>query len=106
MLTLLAMLALAGLTLATLFLRAQIEAQPFVPLTQANVASSTITAAVRFGGYDVIAIRCGRFDTGPDTIRLPCLTADGKLVAPGGCPGESIFPSTLVEVSRLGQRRD
>ena len=100
-LTLLAMLALAGLTLAALFLRAQIEHSRLSALTQANVASSTITAAVRFGGYDVIADSLRVFDTGPGHDSVAVFDRNGKLVAQVVAPGESSFPSTLVEVSRL-----
>ena len=57
------------------------RAQSSVRPDQANVASSTITAAVRFGGYDVIAGFAARLRyRSPDTIRLP-FDRNGKLVA-------------------------
>ena len=90
-LTLLAMLALAGLTLATLFLRAQIEHSRLSALTQANVASSTITAAVRFGGYDVIADSLRVFDTGPGHDSVAVFDRNGKLVAQVVAPANQAF---------------
>ena len=50
-LTLVAMLSLAGVALASLFLKGQIDESRVSALTQANVASSTMSAAMRFGGY-------------------------------------------------------
>lgn len=100
-LTLLAMLALAGLTLATLFLRAQVEHSRLSALTQANVASSTVTAAVRFGGYEVIVDSLRAFDTGPGHDSVAVFDRKGKLIAQVVAPGESIFPVNLAEVPRL-----
>ena len=100
-LTLLAMLALAGLTLATLFLRAQVEHSRLSAPTQANVASSTVTAAVCFGGYEVIADLTARLrHWSPGTIRSPCLTAMANW-SRSGRPRRVNFPVNLVEVSRL-----
>ena len=76
--TLLGMLLLAGLALAALFAKDQIEQSRVAALTQASVASSTASAALRFGGSDVIAESLRVFDSGPDpdlcmTGRAACL---------------------------------
>ena len=53
--TLTVMLLLAGLTLALLFAKDRIEQSRVAAMNQASIASSTVSAAVRFGGYDVIS---------------------------------------------------
>ena len=64
--TLVGMLLLAGLTLAALFAKDQIEQSRVAAFTQASVASSTVSAVLRFGGSDVIAESLRVFDSGPD----------------------------------------
>ncbi len=84
--TLLAMLLLAGLTLAALFARDQIEQGRIAALTQANVASSTVVAALRFGGKDVISESLRVFDSGPDpdsaAVYVPSRATTRQTAAP------------------------
>ncbi|HPV23874.1 MAG TPA: hypothetical protein PLJ65_06845, partial [Casimicrobium sp.] len=87
--TLVVMLAFAGVSLALLFLKGQVDQSRITALTQANVASSTITAAVRFGGYDVIADSLRVFDSGPGHDSAAVYNRSGHLVAELVAPGES-----------------
>lgn len=84
--TLLAMLLLAGLTLAALFARDQIEQGRIAALTHANVASSTVVAALRFGGKDVISESLRVFDSGPDpdsaAVYVPSRATTRQTAAP------------------------
>ncbi len=99
--TLIVMLLVAGLALAAVFQRSRIEHSRLGALTQANVASSTITAAVRFGGYDVIADSLRAFDTGPGHDSAAVFDRKGKLVAQIVAPGEERFPALLGDVAGL-----
>ena len=94
--TLVVMLAFAGISLALLFLKGQVDQSRITALTQANVASSTITAAVRFGGYDVIADSLRVFDSGPGHDSAAVYNRNGQLVAELVAPGELRFPSEIV----------
>ena len=76
-----AMLLVATLSIAALFLRAQIEHSRASALTQANVASSTMAAAMRFGGYEVINDALRVFDTGANHDSAAAYDRAGKLVA-------------------------
>ncbi len=93
--TLVVMLAFAGVSLALLFLKGQVDQSRITALTQANVASSTITAAVRFGGYDVIADSLRVFDSGPGHDSAAVYNRSGHLVAELVAPGESRFPPEI-----------
>ena len=53
-LTLVATLSIAVVGRSALFLRGLIAESPVAALAQAQVASSTMSAAMRFGGYEVI----------------------------------------------------
>ncbi len=97
--TLLAMLLLAGLTLAALFARDQIEQGRIAALTQANVASSTVAAALRFGGKEVIAESLRVFDSGPDPDSAAVYDPQGRLLAQVVAPGEAKFPPQLTAIS-------
>ena len=99
--TLLTMLLLAGLALSAYFLKTQIEESRVTALTRANVASSTIAAAMRFGGYEVIAESLRVFDTGPGHDSAAVYDRSGTLVAELVAPGESRFPSRVADVSNL-----
>ena len=96
--TLLAMLLLAGLTLAALFAKDQIEQSRIAALTQANVASSTVAAGLRFGGAEVIAESLRVFDSGPDPDSAAVYDRQGRLLAEVVAPGESKFPPTLAAI--------
>jgi diguanylate cyclase (GGDEF)-like protein len=93
--TLVVMLTFAGVSLAVLFLKAQVDQSRITALTQANVASSTITAAVRFGGYDVISDSLRVFDAGPGHDSAAVYNRRGQLVAELVAPGEVRFPSEI-----------
>lgn len=92
------MLLVATLSIAALFLRAQIEHSRASALTQANVASSTMAAAMRFGGYEVINDALRVFDTGADHDSAAAYDRTGKLVAQLVAPREADFPSHLSEL--------
>lgn len=62
------MLLVAGLTLAALFEKDQIEKRRVAALTQASVASSTASAAQRFGGSEMIVESYYVCDRGPTLI--------------------------------------
>jgi diguanylate cyclase len=93
--TLVAMLLLAGLTLAALFARDQIESSRVAAMTQANVASSTVTAALRFGGADVISESLRVFDSGADHDSAAVYDRQGRLLAEVVSNGEQRFPQSL-----------
>jgi len=93
--TLFVMLVFAGISLALLFLKGQVDQSRVSALTQANVASSTITAAVRFGGYDVIADSLRVFDSGPGHDSAAVYSRTGQLVAELVAPGELRFPAAI-----------
>jgi diguanylate cyclase (GGDEF)-like protein len=99
--TLVAMLLMAGLALSAYFLRAQIEDSRITALTRANVASSTISAAMRFGGYDVIAESLRVFDTGPGHDSAAVYNQSGTLVSELIAPGELPFPKDMSGVPAL-----
>jgi len=92
------MLLVATLSIAALFLRAQIEHSRASALTQANVASSTMAAAMRFGGYEVINDALRVFDTGANHDSAAAYDRTGKLVAQLVAPREADFPSHLSEL--------
>ena len=95
-------LFVAGLALATAFLRTQIEQSRIGALTQANVAASTLTAAVRFGGYDVISDALRVFDTGPTHDSAAVFDRHGRLLAQIVAGGEQRFPTTLSALGAAG----
>ncbi len=97
--TLLSMLLLAGLTLAALFAKDRIEQSRIAALTQANVASSTVAAGLRFGGKEVIAETLRVFDSGPDPDSAAVYDRKGTLLAEVVAAGESKFPETLAAVN-------
>lgn len=97
--TLLAMLLLAGLTLAALFAREQIEQGRIAALTQANVASSTVAAALRFSGKEIIADALRVFDSGPDPDSAAVYDRQGRLLAEVVAPGEATFPPLLSAIN-------
>ena len=97
--TLLAMLLLAGLTLAALFARDQIEQGRIAALTQANVASSTVAAALRFGGKEVINESLRVFDSGPDPDSAAVYDRQGRLLAEVVAMGEVKFPLLLTAIN-------
>ena len=97
--TLLTMLLLAGLTLAALFAKDQIEQSRLAALTQANVASSTVAAGLRFGGAEVIAESLRVFDSGPDPDSAAVYDRQGRLMAEVVAPGESKFPPVLAALA-------
>jgi len=98
MVSLAAMLLVATLSIAALFLRAQIEHSRASALTQANVASSTMAAAMRFGGYEVINDALRVFDTGANHDSAAAYDRAGKLVAQLVAPREADFPSQLSDL--------
>ena len=99
--TLLAMLLLAGLALSAYFLRAHIENSRITALTRANVASSTVSAATQFGGYEVIADSLRVFDTGPGHDSAAVYNHAGKLVAEVVASGEARFPKEIAGVAAI-----
>jgi diguanylate cyclase (GGDEF)-like protein len=99
--TLVALLLVVGLALSAYFLRAQVEDSRVTAMTRANVASSTLSAAMRFGGYEVIAEALRVFDTGPGHDSVAVYNPAGGLVAELIAPGESPFPKELATVSGL-----
>ena len=96
--TLVTMLLLAGVALASLFLNGQIDETRLSALTQANVASSTMSAAIRFGGQDVIAEALRVFDTGFGHDSVAVYDSTGRLHAELVAPGEDNFPKELAAV--------
>ena len=100
--TLLVMLLLSGLTLAALFARDQIEQGRIAALTQANVASSTVTAALRFGVNEVIAESLRVFDSGPDPDSAAVYDPQGRLLAEVVAQGEAKFPPLLTAIKGGG----
>ena len=101
-LTLVAMLSLAGVALASLFLKGQIDESRVSALTQANVASSTMSAAMRFGGYEVIAEALRVFDTGAGHDSAAVYDRTGKLRAEMVAPGEATFPPDISALKSWG----
>ncbi len=101
-LTLVAMLTLAGVALASVFLKGRIEESRVSSLTQANVASSTISAAMRFGGYDVIAEALRVFDTGGGHDSAAVYDRSGRLRAELVSPGENNFPVDIAALATWG----
>jgi len=99
--TVVGMLLLTGLAFATLLLRSQLDDRRDTAITQANVAASTVGAAMRFGGRDVIAEALDVFATGPAHDSVAVYDRTGKLVAELVAPGEMVFP---VELAALPQR--
>ncbi len=100
--TLVAMLSLAGLTLAALFATDQIHQSRVAALTQASIASSTVSAAVRFGGGDVIAESLRVFDGGSDPDSVAVYDRQGRLLGEFVAHGERKFPPQL---SALNERQ-
>lgn len=101
-LTLVTMLSLAGAALAWLFLKGQIDESRVSALTQANVASSTMSAAIRFGGYEVIAEALRVFDTGVGHDSAAVYDRAGHLRAAMVAPGETAFPPQIVDLKSWG----
>lgn len=101
--TLMVMILVAGLALAYFFIQAQVEHSQSGALTQANVASSTVTAAVRFGGQEVIADSLRAFDTGRGHDSAAVYDRKGDLVAQIVAPGESRFPPKLDAVDAVAE---
>lgn len=99
--TLIGILLLAGLALSAYFLKAQIDDSRVTALTRANVASSTVSAAVRFGGYDVIVESLRVFDTGPGHDSVAVYDRAGQLIAELVAPGEVRFPKEVSGVQVL-----
>ncbi len=100
--TLVAMLLLAGVALASLFLKGQIDESRASALTQANVASSTMSAAMRFGGDEVIAEALRMFDTGAGHDSVAVYDRLGRLRAEMLAPGEANFPQEIVTLKAWG----
>ena len=96
---LVSMLLLAGLALAVLFVKGQIEQSRVAALTQASVASSTVSAALRFGGSEVIAESLYVFDSGPNPDSAAVYNRDGRLLGEFVAYGEVKFPPTLTLVT-------
>jgi len=88
-----------GLALAALFAKDQIEQSRVAALTQASVASSTVSAALRFGGCDVIAESLRVFDSGPDPDSAAVCGRQGRLLGEFGAHGEPKFPLTLADAA-------
>ncbi len=101
-LTLVTMLLLAGVALASLFLKGQIDETRVSALTQANVASSTMSAAIRFGGHEVIAEALRVFDTGAAHDSVAIYDSAGLLRAEMIAQGEVNFPKELATVKTWG----
>lgn len=97
--TLVGMLLLAGLTLAALFAKDQIEQSRIAAMTQASVASSTVSAALRFGGSDVIAESLRVFDSGPEPDSAAVYDRQGRLLGEFVAHGEPKFPHALLDVT-------
>ena len=96
---LVSMLLLAGLALAALFVKGQIEQSRVAALTQASVASSTVSAALRFGGSEVIAESLYVFDSGPNPDSAAVYNPEGRLLGEFVAYGEAKFPLTLALVT-------
>lgn len=96
--TLTVMLLLAGLTLALLFAKDQIAQSRVAAMNQASIASSTVSAAVRFGGYDVISESLRAFDNGLDPDSVAVYDRKGQLLAEFVAHGELRFPEHLSGV--------
>lgn len=101
-LTLVAMLSIAGVALAALFLKGLIDESRSSALTQANVASSTMSAAMRFGGYEVITEALRVFDTGAGHDSAAVYDPAGRLRAELVAPGGSTFPSDIRALKNWG----
>jgi diguanylate cyclase len=97
--TLVVMLLLAGLTLAAVFANAQIEQSRVAALTQASVASTTVAAAMRFGGTEVIAETLRVFDGGSDPDSAAVYDRQGRLVSEFVAYGEHRFPQELAALA-------
>ena len=93
--TLVVMLSLAGFALATLFAKDQIDQSRVAALTQASIASSTVSAALRFGGSDVIAESLRVFDGGSDPDSVAVYDRQGRLLGEFVAHGERKFPPQL-----------
>ena len=102
-LTLVAMLLLAGVALASLFLKGRIDETRVSALTQANVASSTMSAAMRFGGYEVIAEALRVFDTGAGHDSAAVYDRTGRLRMEMVAPGEATFPPEIAALKTWGE---
>ena len=102
--TLVVMLLLAGLTLAALFAKDQIEQSRVAALTQASVASSTVSAALRFGGADVIAESLRAFDSGPEPDSAGVYDPQGRLLGEFVAHGEPKFPKALANLTDRDSR--
>lgn len=98
--TLVGMLLLAGLALAALFAKGQIEQSRVAALTQASVAASTVSAALRFGGTDVIAESLRVFDSGPDPDSAAVYDRQGRLLGEFVARSEPKFPPALADLTR------
>ena len=96
--TLTLMLLMAGMTLALLFAKDQIEQSRVAAMNQASIASSTVSAAVRFGGYDVISESLRAFDSGLDPHSVAVYDRKGQLLAEFVAHGEMKFPEQLSGV--------
>ena len=101
-LTLVAMLSIAGVALSSLFLRGLIDESRVSALTQANVASSTMSAAMRFGGFEVITEALRVFDTGAGHDSVAVYDPTGRLRAELVAPGESLFPPNVEALKAWG----
>lgn len=101
-LTLVVMLSIAGVALAALFLKGLIDESRSSALTQANVASSTMSAAMRFGGYEVITEALRVFDTGAGHDSAAVYDPAGRLRAELVAPGESTFPQDVRALKAWG----
>ena len=102
-LTLVAMLLVAGVALASLFLKGRIDETRVSALTQANVASSTMSAAMRFGGYEVIAEALRVFDTGAGHDSAAVYDRTGRLRTEMVAPGEATFPPEIAALKTWGE---
>jgi diguanylate cyclase len=99
--TLVVMLSLAGLTLAAVFAKAQIDQSRVAALTQASVASSAVAAAMRFGGAEVIAETLRVFDGGSDPDSAAVYDRQGRLAGQFVAYGERPFPAALAALATL-----
>lgn len=87
------------MTLAALFARDQVEQGRIAALTQADVASSTVAAALRVGGKKVVADALRVFDSGLDPDSAAVSDRQGRLLAEVVAPGEATFPPLLAAVN-------
>lgn len=93
-------LLLAGIVLIVLFIRVQVENSHTAASTTAKVASSTVAAAIRFGGRDVISDALRVFESGSNHDSVALYDGSGALIAQLIAPGEASFPSTLLAGSQ------